>query len=114
MSRQLIPRWVKDTMIQFPVITTFKGVTRSQVDNVASALGAMLRQGGMSQMALAVGLCNTLSYCFQLMILKVETQQHRDAMLILQDHLQHIVNVLDHLRRHPEDIPRNSGLNETR
>ena len=94
----------------FPIIRDFKGVTRQQVDSVATALRALLKMGGMSQMALAVGLCNALSLCLEAAIKKAETKEHWEAMLEIEDHIEHVYNTLNHLRRHPEDIPRNANI----
>jgi hypothetical protein len=87
----------------FPLITDFKGVTRTQINSVAEALSALLRQGGMSQMALAVGLCNALSLCLEMTIRKVKTEEHRAATREIENHLEHIVNILNLFHRHPED-----------
>jgi len=93
------PAQSRVSAMQFPMIREFKGVARSQIDNVANSLTVMLKLGGMSQMALAVGLCNALSCCLQTMVAKVETQEHRDAMLALEEHLEHTRNILNHLRK---------------
>jgi len=65
--------------------------------------------GGMSQMAITVGLCNALSLCLEATIKKIETKEHWDAMLEIEEHIQSIYIVLNHLRRHPDDIPRNNN-----
>jgi hypothetical protein len=92
----------------FPIIKNFKGVTREQTDCIAIALRGAIKIGNMSQMALAVGLCNALSLCFEAGIRNVKTKEHQTAILELEMHLEHVVNLLNHLRRHPEDIPQNN------
>ena len=63
----------------------------------------------MSQMALTVGLCNALSLCLEAAIKKTETAEHWEAMQLIEWHIESVFNTLNHLRRHPDDIPRNNN-----
>jgi hypothetical protein len=93
--------------MHFPIIRDFKGTTQQQVDSVTKALRHLIKMGDMSQMALTVGLCNALSLCLEATIREIETREHWKSMQLIEWHIENIFNTLNHLRRHPEDIPRN-------
>lgn len=84
-----------------PIITQADGCERAHVDRVAIALADMLHRKpvGMSQMALAVGLCNSLSCCLEAMDGQATTADHAAALLLLEEHLTAVVNLLGHRRR---------------
>ncbi len=98
------------TPLGFPFIRECKGVTRNQIDRVATVLTLLLREGDMSQMALTIGLCNSLSFSFEAMLRKVHTQEEGDMLREVEENLEHIVNVLGYRRRNglePLNIPQN-------
>lgn len=88
----------------FPIIrdySKFKGTTTELTDSILSGIREVVKLTGMSQLTMLVGLCNALSLCFEAAIRNVKTKE-------LEIHLERIVNLLNHLCRHPKDIPRNT------
>ncbi len=86
--------------LEFPFPFVGHGpIRKAVVDEVASALTLMLQALHPSQMELASSLCNALSLTLQAMTMKAASAEDWKALLSLEEHLQHVVNVLGYKRR---------------
>ncbi len=84
-----------------PLLSEVSNVSSEEVANVPRTIAGFIANNRevTSQMGLAVGLCNCLSFCLDAMLHQTRTEAEKRAVLTIEEHLDHTVKVLGHIRR---------------